>query len=340
LLQLITRAKQTLELRVVPEPEPGPGEATVAVEAVGICGSDLHLLSGDHPYSRFPLVQGHEFAGRVAALPDGYDGSIRVGDRVAVEPLLPCGTCIACRRGRTNCCLRMRTYGAHLDGALSEIICVPTSLLFAVDDLTSDLAALVEPVSIGVHAVGRVSIEPGEKVVIFGAGPIGQAILLAAVERHASTLVVDRLESRLALAHAFGATETALAADATESIAAWTSGDGPTVVFEATGVPGVLEQAIDLVASSGSVVVVGLSRMSVSVPMVEFTRKELAVLGSRNSAGEFPAAVDLVRSNRVKLERLITHRFDLEDGRAAFLQAQDHPDETGKVIIHMGGASG
>jgi len=337
--QLVTEKPLRLGYRDVPEPVLEPSDALLAIEAVGICGSDIHLFTGEHPYSRFPNVQGHEFAGLVLELPSDYTGPVRTGDRVAVEPLLTCGTCLPCRRGRTNCCVRMRTFGAHIDGALSERLAVPAALLHPANDLSAATAALAEPMSIGVHAVGRAALRPGDQTVVYGAGPIGQAIVLAAQAEGASVLVIDRLEPRLALAIEFGAARIALAAAARDAIADWTAGDGPVAVFEATGVAAVLREAMDVVAPSGTVVVVGLSRESVAIPLVEFTRKELSVVGSRNSAREFGAAIELVRANRSRVERLITHRFDFTTAPEAFRQAHEHPAETEKVIITMSGAA-
>ena len=333
--QLVTVAPRHVAFRDVPDPIPARDEAVVAVEAVGICGSDVHFYTGEHPYSRFPNVQGHEFAGRVVSVPADYRGEIRVGERVAVEPLLMCGSCLPCRRGSGNCCVNMKTLGAQTDGALSERIAVPVKLLYPADDLPSDLAALVEPVSIGMHAVNRSGLRAGDSVVVYGAGPIGLAILLAAQDRGARLLVVDLEPTRLALALELGA--EAVINPQEESVenrvAAWTGGDGPVVVIEATGVTSVLRAAIDLVAPSGTVVVVGLSTESVSIPMVLFTRKELTVVGSRNNAGVFGAAVDLVRRNPNRTARLISHHFPFEHAPDAFELAYTSPATTEKVMI-------
>jgi threonine dehydrogenase-like Zn-dependent dehydrogenase len=333
--QLVTVAPRRVEFRDAPEPVPAIGDAVVAVEAVGICGSDVHFYTGEHPYSRFPNVQGHEFAGRVLSVPADYKGEIHVGQRVAVEPLLMCGHCLPCRRGRGNCCVNMRTLGAQTDGALSERIAVPVNLLYPVDDLPPDLAALVEPVSIGLHAVKRSGLQAGDLAVAYGAGPIGQAILLAAQDCGARLLVIDLEPKRLALAAQLGA-EAVInprEEEVAERVAAWTGGDGPVVVFEATGVPSVLRAAIDLVAPSGTVVVVGLSTESVPIPMVLFTRKELAIVGSRNNAGVFGLAVELVRRNRDRASRLISHRFPFDRAPDAFELAYTSPATTEKVMI-------
>ena len=272
-------------------------------------------------------------------MPIGPDErGLRVGQLVAVEPLLTCGTCLPCRRGRANCCVRLRTLGAQVDGGLAERIAVPTELLHDADDLSAELAALVEPMSIAVHAVARSGIAAGDQVVVYGAGPIGLAILLAANDLGARVLVTDPLPSRLELARELGAEQIVDvdAAHVPQAIADWTAGDGPVVVVEATGVPAVLEAAIDVVAPSGTVVVVGLSTDDVRVPMITFTRKELTIVGSRNNQGQFGRAADLVRRNREKVGRLISHRFSFDDAPAAFEQALGQPATTAKVMILLG----
>lgn len=321
-----------------PEPVVGPGDALIAIEAVGICGSDVHLFLGDHPYSHFPNVQGHEFAGTVLSLPGDYRGPLRVGERVAVEPLLMCGTCLPCRRGRGNCCVQMRTYGAQIDGALTERMAVPARLLYSAGGIDAEVAALVEPYSIGMHAVARSGLEAGDTAVVYGAGPIGLTILSAAVDRGARVLMVDSLPGRLALAHVLGADSTVAVGagrSADDQIAEWTSGDGPVVVFEATGSPDVLRSAIEVVAPSGTVVIVGLSKQPVSVPMVHFTRKELTVIGSRNNMGVFGKAAAMVARDPERARRLITHRFTLDRAAEAFEVALHSPETTEKVVISI-----
>jgi L-gulonate 5-dehydrogenase len=233
----------------------------------------------------------------------------------------------------------MRTFGVHVDGALTERIAVPVRLLHEASGLTGDLAALAEPMSIGLHAVARSGLARGDDVVVFGAGPIGQAILLACTERGARVLVTDVASSRLALARELGAdaTHDSRDGDLARSVAAWTSDRGPTVVFEATGVPAVLATAIDLVAASGTVVVVGVSQLPVTVPMLEFTRKELTVVGSRNSKGEFGNAIAFVRANRDRVARLISHRFPFDRAVEALeLSAAGRVDRVMKVMIAFG----
>jgi L-gulonate 5-dehydrogenase len=324
-----------------PSPVAAPGEVVIAVESVGICGSDLHAWLGDHPYFEYPRVQGHEFGGRILSVGSPDDArSLQVGERVAVEPLVACGTCLPCRRGRGNCCVNLEVLGSHVDGALAEQIAVAAASCHRVRDLDPQLTALVEPMAIGLQAIARADLQAGDSVVIMGAGPIGLAILIGANDLGARALVVDRVPARLALARTLGADATVdvTTDDLAGSVRAWTAGDGPIAVFEATGVPSLLRSAVHLVAASGTIVVVGLSADDVSMPIIEFTRKELTVVGSRNNAGLFPAAVALVRRRRSELASLVSRTFAFEDAAAAMEFVLGDPTAVGKVLIEVGTA--
>jgi L-gulonate 5-dehydrogenase len=326
-----------MEVHDVPEPALAPGQALIRVEVVGLCGSDLHIYLGDNPYSNFPQTQGHEVAGVIERFGGPYEGPLRLGDRVAVEPLRACGACYPCRHGHPNCCVRLQVLGVHVPGGLTERWSVRLENLHAATDLDPELAALVEPLSIGLHAVVRGSVTAEDQVVVLGAGPIGQAVVLAARDRGARILAVDRIPSRLDLALRLGA-ERAVdtrEADALAAIQEWTGGDGAGVVFDATGAPALIRLAIDAVASAGRVVILGISSEEVSIPVIAFTRKEVNILGSRNNVGVFEQAVDLVRRNRDLARALITHRFTLEQAPEAIEFALQHPAEAEKVLIRV-----
>jgi threonine dehydrogenase-like Zn-dependent dehydrogenase len=318
-------------------PTPGPGEVLVEIASVGVCGSDIGMWSGVDPYATFPIRQGHEFSARILEFGSGDRGNRVVGQLFAVEPLLPDGTCIACRRGRPNCCRNLVVIGGHVDGALCDRLIIPIDNLFPVHDLTDDLAALVEPISIGLQMIARSGLKEGDQAVIFGAGPIGQAVQLAAGEVGACVLAVDLVQERLARALLNGAEVVVNATidDVASRIADWTNGEGPVVIFEATGVGAVLGQAIEVVSSSGTIVVAGTSNDKVVVPTLALVKKEISLLGSRNNAGLFGRAVDLVRRNRAKCDGLITHRFKIEETQDAMLFGHAHPDLANKIMIRV-----
>ena len=335
----VTQARTVMEVVDVGDPgEPGPGEVLVRPEAVGLCGSDFHYFLGDLGFELYPRVQGHEAAGVIDAVGPECPPHVKVGERIAIWPLTSCGHCYPCRIGRGNACVNISLVGVHRDGALQERVNVPASQVFPVGDLEPALAAFVEPVSIAMRAVVRARLDAGEKAVIFGAGPIGQSIAAASDERGASVLLVDRVPSRLAAGGALGV-ETLLLEDGVDAgapVREWAGGDGPEVVFEATGVPAVARTAVELVAQAGRVVVVGLSHTDAPIRVGDLAFKEIDVLGVSCCLGEeFGEAVSLVARRQDALRGLITHEFPLAEAPAAIEYAIGHPAEVMKAVIRL-----
>jgi threonine dehydrogenase-like Zn-dependent dehydrogenase len=332
-------------MRVVDVPDPGAprsGEVIVRPEAVGLCGSDFHYFLGDIgavPDSQlYPRVQGHEAAGVVEEIGPDCPPHLRAGERVAIWPLASCGHCYPCRIGRRNVCANISLVGIHGDGALQERLRLPASQVFPVGEQEPAVAALIEPVSIAVRAVVRGRVAEGEKVVVFGAGPIGQAVATAAIDRGASVLLLDRLASRVERGRATGAEVLALS-DEGDPIAAareWAGVDGPEAVFEATGVPEVARTAVDLVAQAGRVVIVGLSSTDAPIRVGDLAFKEIDVLGvSCCNGDEFAEAVSLVARRQDALAGLVTHEFPLEETPKAIDYAMRHPAEVMKAVIRL-----
>lgn len=332
---LFTTAPNQMELRDIEPPQPPrEGEALLKVEAAGICGSDYTLFVGKHPYSRFPNVQGHEFSARVAAYGPDTKASVPVGGRVAVEPLVACGHCYPCSQGRYNCCVSLEIVGVHSNGAFQEYLNVPVRLLHDAKDLDAELGAFAEPMTIALQAVHRADVQAGERALVIGAGPIGQALLLALRAYGVHVAVSDLVGSRLRTASANGA-ELAVdgRSDVASALSAWTSGQGPSVIFDASGNVRAVQQAFDIVAAAGRVVIVGISGNELSVPMNTYTRKELTVLGSRNSARMFPEAIETVSRFKDEIRSVISHRIGLEDVQATIELALSRPDQVEKAII-------
>lgn len=335
----ITIEPGRLELQECTPPTPSPDEVQVRIEQVGICGSDLHIFSGHHPTATFPRVQGHEAGGIIESLPVGYDGPFAPGDRVAIDPILSCGVCYACRLGRGNACSQVRVIGAHLDGCLQTSIKVPAANVHSAEALSADQAALVEPISVGLQAIRRANLQSGENVVIFGAGPIGLCTAIAAIDAGAQVLMLDLVPQRLEVAANIGVQHVVHAGktDLNSTVREWTSGDGPAVTIDAVGAPGVIRQCCDLVANAGRVVVVGLSDQEVTLPIAQFTYKEMTILGSRASAGLFGEAISLVGRQATRVSNLITHRFALSDTGTALAYVRDNPHDVIKLLIEVGG---
>lgn len=332
-------------MRVVDVPEPGaagPGEVIVRPEAVGLCGSDFHYFHGDigavPDAQLYPRIQGHEAAGIVEEVGPDCPAHLRAGERVAIWPLTSCGRCYPCRIGRHNACANISLVGVHRDGALQERLAVPAAQVFPVGDQDPALSALIEPVSIAVRAVGRGRVEAGEKVVVFGAGPIGQALAVAAADRGASVLLVDPERSRLERGRATGAEFLSLGEGEAPAPAAreWAGADGPEVVFEATGVAAVARTAVELVAQAGRVVVVGLGSHDAPIRVGDLAFKEIDVLGvSCCTSDEFGEAVSLVSRRQDALAGLVTHQFPLEQAPDAIAYAMGHPAEVMKAVIRL-----
>ena len=337
----VTEARASIRLVDRPAPNaPGPGEVLVRPEAVGLCGSDFHYFLGDIglPMQLYPRIQGHEAAGVIEDVGSDCPPGLDTGRRVAVWPLIACGTCYPCRIGRHNACANINLVGVHRDGALQEHLLLPADQVFPADSQDAALAALIEPVSIAVQAVNRGRVAAGEKIVVFGAGPIGQSIAIAAADRGASVLLLDRVERRLRFAGASGA-DTLAVDGAEQAVAAareWAGGDGPEAVFEATGVPELARPAVELVANAGRVVIVGLSHTDAPLRVGDLAFKELDLLGVSccDSAG-FAEAVDLVSRREDALRGLVTHEFELEQTHEAMVYAMEHPAEVMKAVIRV-----
>jgi len=332
-----------MELADVREPvAPGPGEVQVRPETVGLCGSDFHYFHGDiggtDPSLLYPRVQGHEFSAIVEEVGDDCSPQFAAGQRVAVWPVLSCGHCYPCRIDRPNACENIRLIGIHADGALQQQLRIPAAQAFRVEIGDARLTAFVEPMSIAVRAVERGRVVSGERVLVLGAGPIGQAIAIAAIDKGAHVLLVDRVASRLARS-ACGADTAALDAD-TDLIALareWAGGEQPEVVFEATGADEPTRLALDAVAPAGRVVIVGLSNHEMPLRIGALPFRELDLLGTSTcQASDFGAAVDLVSRCRDAVMPLLTHDFSLEEAPEAILYAIDHPDEVVKAVVHIG----
>jgi L-gulonate 5-dehydrogenase len=321
-------------------PELAPAQVRVRVEQVGVCGSDVHLFRGRHPYGRYPQTQGHEVVGIVEAHGSAVAGAPGIGSRVVIEPFLSCGECYACRRGLRNACIDIRVMGAHTPGALVESIDVDPGQLHPTG-LDPDVAVLVEPITIGSQAVRRGRVGEGDRVAVFGAGLVGLGAVLAANDAGAVVAAVDVVGARLDAAAALGASHVVdPTVRDTAAALAEIFPDGPEVVVEATGSPEVLAQAIELVAVGGRVVVVGISEREVSLPMITFTRKEIEVLGSRNNLGLFAETERLVARHRDELRRSVrTAHFPLAATQQALIDAEERRADVEKVVIDVKEAS-
>jgi L-gulonate 5-dehydrogenase len=328
-----------IRLEEAPRPKPGPGEAVLKMRACGVCGGDIPFYTGVPDYCcKHPWVLGHEIAGVVDEL-GGDAGGLRVGSRVAVEPLIGCGSCYACRIGKYNCCANLRIIGAHTPGGFADYVLVPMNRCHVVPDtLPFDVAALCEPYSIGANVVQRGAVTAADTVVVNGAGNVGLAVLDFAKNVHgARVMVTDVFPARLQRARGLGAdvVVNAREEDVLRRVLDFSGGDGASVVVDATGDSEVTENTVHMVAHGGRIVVVGISENNVAIHGVNIIKKEMTLLGSRNSANIFPAVIEGVASGRLHPEKLITHRFPFADIGRAFAFAARNVGQIGKVVIEF-----
>jgi threonine dehydrogenase-like Zn-dependent dehydrogenase len=324
-----------------PDPgEPGPGQVLVRPEAVGLCGSDYHLFAGEMSDaaggSQFPRVLGHEVGATIAAVGPDCRPDLANGRRVAMLPISSCGRCYPCSVGRPNACDNFQLVGIHVDGGLQERLILPEAQVFPIDAADGALAALAEPVSVAVHAVRRGRVQSGERVVVLGAGPIGQCATVVARELGAEVLLVDLQQSRLEIGRAMGA-ETLAWTTGAEVVAHardWGGRGGPPVAIDATGVPAAVRAMVDMVASAGRAVQVGMTNEDAPIRVGSLTEKELDVLGASCCTSEdFAEAVGVVERNADALARLVSHEFALSEAPEAIRFAMSNPTEVMKVVI-------
>ena len=296
-----------------PAPEaPAAGWATVDVKHVGICGTDYHLFEGKHPFLEYPRIMGHELSGVVSAVGPGV--ALKVGTPVVVNPYISCGHCVACRKGKPNCCTAIQVLGVHTDGAMTEQIVMPEGNLYPAEGLSLRDAAMVEFLAIGAHAVRRAQPEGGRALVV-GIGPIGLGVAIFARIAGLEVTLLDSSEERLAFARdTLGFKNTALTGlDAQKTLMAETNGDGFDVVFDATGNGQAIEAGFAMVAHGGAYVLVSIVKDQISFSDPEFHKREMMLIGSRNATKvDFDHVVASIKAGLVPLDALATHSTTLD----------------------------
>jgi threonine dehydrogenase-like Zn-dependent dehydrogenase len=313
----------------------GEGQVRISVRHVGLCGSDYNTFKGLNPLVELPRIPGHEIGGEIVAAGAGVDAAYQVGRRVIVLPYTNCGQCSSCRKGRLNACRYNRTLGVQQDGGLAEEIVLPAEKLILNDTLKPRHLALVEPLSVGFHAVERGRVAAGDTVAVLGCGMIGMGVLLGAVAKGARVVAIDPSEEKRSLALKFGA-EHALPAGGEElvrKVMELTDDGGVDVAFEAVGLPATFTQAIDLAGFAGRVVYVGYSKAPVTYQTQFFNLKELDIMGSRNAMmQDFRNVVAYLETIGEAADLLISKIFPFDEAEAALPYWDAHRD-TLKIVI-------
>lgn len=304
----------TLRLEQRPRPERGEGEVLVRIRRIGVCGTDMHIYCGNQPFLSYPRVMGHELSGEVEEASEA--SGLKPGDPVYIIPYISCGSCIACRKGKENCCADIGVLGVHRDGGLAECLNVPERFVKKAEGITLDQAAMIEFLAIGAHAVRRGSPAKGDKVLVVGAGPIGIAVALFARLRGAKVTAIDSREDRLAFCReSVGVDATfVVAPDTREQLAARTAGDFFDLVFDATGNPKAMEAGFDYVAHGGTYVLVSIVPADITFSDPEFHKRETTLMGSRNATAEdFEMVAQAMRDGLIPTDALHTHSAKLAD---------------------------
>jgi 2-desacetyl-2-hydroxyethyl bacteriochlorophyllide A dehydrogenase len=302
-------------VREVPRPAPGPGEVVVQVAACGICGTDKHIYQGSF-LSHYPLTPGHEFSGIVADAGPGVR-EVREGDRVAVDPSLFCGECYYCRRLQGNHCVRWGAIGDTTDGAFAEFVKAPARNCYKLpDSLSFEEAAVIEPLACVVWGQKRLQAQPGDSVLLLGAGPMSLLWTQMLRSGNASQVVVTDLhEPRLELARRLGATATVAAGEGQAERLRELAPRGFDVVIDVTGVPAVLQDGFNYAAPMGKVMVFGVCplKSTITVEPFQVYNKDLTILGSMALNYTFLPAIAMLESGAVDVRSMLTHRLPLDD---------------------------
>ena len=341
---LVLRHYGLLVYEDVPEPTLGPEHVLVQVKACGICGSDVHGMDGSTGRRIPPLIMGHEASGVIAEVAPGV-ARWHVGDRVTFDSTIYCGQCHFCRQGRINLCDSRRVLGVacdeyHQDGAFAEYVAVPQRILYPLPEaLSFELAAMVEPLSIAVHAVGRAPLPLSHSAVVVGCGMIGLLVVQSLRAAGCGCLVaVDIDPSKLALAKQFGASVT-LRSDETDVVAevmGLTDGRGADAAFEAVGVDATQKLAVQCVRKGGAVTLIGNREPTGELLFQHIVTRELTLYGSCASCGEYPACLDMIARGVIDVAPLLSAAAPLTDGAAWFGRLHKGDDALMKVILTMG----
>ena len=310
---IILEQPGNLTLRDVAAPaQAGRNETLVRVKRVGICGTDLHAFGGNQNFFSYPRIMGHELAVEVVEIgATDQDLDYAVGDTCCVIPYLNCGGCIACRRGKSNCCTQMQVLGVHVDGGMREQFTLPADKLLKADGVSGEQLALVEMLCIGAHATKRARIATGENALIIGAGPIGLATAQFAKVAGAEVTVMEVNEARLKFCADVLGIDKLVAAqrDPLKQVEALLGGELPTLVFDCTGSSKSMHSAFDYVSHGGTLVLVGHIKGDLSFSDPHFHSREMTLLASRNATpDDFAWVIDSLRTNDIDLSPWITHQ--------------------------------
>lgn len=300
-------------------PESRSGYTIIRIRRIGICGTDFHAYEGTQPFFNYPRILGHELAGEIVRTDaEGF----QVGEYVTFIPYFNCGSCVACRNGKPNCCTNIKVFGVHIDGGMTEYVSIPSYALVHGNGLSLDELALVEPLAIGAHGIRRAGVTPNDTVLVVGAGPIGLGTMEFARIAGASVIAMDINEDRLNFCReklGVSYTVNALADDVHQKLSDFTNGDMPTVVIDATGNQRAINNAFQYLAHGGRYVLIGLQKGEISFAHPEFHKREATLMSSRNATREdFEHVIGCMKSGFIDPTTYITHRVAFDQLKNIF----------------------
>lgn len=324
------------EIRISKKPIPAinKGEALLKIKYCGICGSDVATFTGNQPFASYPRIPGHEFSAEIVEIEENEYG-LKKGMIVTANPYFNCGHCYSCERGKVNCCESNETMGVQRNGSFQEYIAMPIERIYDGKGISAKTLALVEPFSIGYHAIDRVNIQKGDNVLVIGSGPIGIFAMISAKLRGAKVYVSDLLEGRLQKALMMGADGVINSSkeNLDERVKEITNSKGMDVCVEAVGRAETFLKCIDLAAFGSKIVLIGNGKTETTFNQSILLKKELNVYGSRNSLNDFQPLIDLISSGKVNVDNIMTDEFNFDESISAF-KTLTHNDGTHlKVMI-------
>jgi threonine dehydrogenase-like Zn-dependent dehydrogenase len=325
-----------IQVREVDKPALKAGEILLKIHYVGFCGSDLNTYLGKNPMVRLPVIPGHEIGAEIAAVAGEVPAGFEAGMACTVNPYTNCGYCASCRNGRPNACRHNRTLGVQRDGAMCEYIAVPWQKVIADNALSPKQLALVEPMSVGFHAVSRGGVTDADRVMVIGCGMIGLGAIIRSVLRGARVIAVDTDDVKLSLARQLGAAETinSITENVHERIEEICGGDGADVVIEAVGAPVTYQMAVNEAAFTGRVVCIGYAKTEIAFETKYFVMKELDIRGSRNAMPEdFRAVIACLKRATFPEQTLISGVYAPEQAQAALEQWKADPGKVFRILV-------
>lgn len=333
-LQIIDRGNvQVIDL---PMPVLAKGQVLLKINYVGFCGSDLNTFRGLNPLVRLLIIPGHEIGATVEAVGESVPDFIRPGQSATVNPYTSCGHCSACRSGHSNACRHNETFGVQRNGAMTDYLLVDWQKVIPDSSISPRDFALVEPMSVGFHAVSRAEVTDSDTVMVFGCGMIGVGALVRAALRGARVIAVDVDDRKLELAHELGAHHTINSATENlhECLASLTGGEGPDVVIEAVGRPETYVAAVEEVAFSGRMVCIGYAKQDISFNTSLFVKKEMTIRGSRNAtSNDFRAVMEYLKRGTCPVDKLISGVYAPEEAQLALESWMQNPGEVFRILV-------